>query len=59
MPTTLVVKLDKVQGCVRSFVIQDQERILPGSGETRTELGVLQVDYACDMGRYTGVINVG
>lgn len=62
LPTTLVVKSDKAQGCVRSFVVREQEKILPVSGETRIELGVLQpgrVDYACSMGMYTGVINVG
>lgn len=61
LPTTLVVKSDQAQGCVRSFVVRDQEKILPVTGETRIELGVLQpgrLDYACGMGMYTGVINV-
>lgn len=61
LPTTLVVKSDEAQGCVRSFVVRDQQKVLPVSGETRIELGVLQagrLDYACGMGMYTGVINV-
>ncbi|NKE60193.1 hypothetical protein FXN61_26690 [Lentzea sp. PSKA42] len=61
LPTTLVVKSDKAEGCVRSFVVRDQEKILPVTGETRIELGVLQpgrLDYACSMGMYTGVITV-
>ncbi|NGY61281.1 hypothetical protein G7043_20355 [Lentzea sp. NEAU-D13] len=61
LPTTLVVKSDGAQGCVRSFVIRDEEKILPVKGETRIELGVLQagrLDYACGMGMYTGVITI-
>ena len=61
LPTTLVVKSDGAQGCVRAFVIRDEEKILPVKGETRIDLGVLQpgrLDYACGMGMYTGVINV-
>ncbi|MFS8097414.1 sulfite exporter TauE/SafE family protein [Lentzea alba] len=61
LPTTLVVKSDQAQGCVRSFVVRDQQKVLPVSGETRIELGVLQpgrLDYACGMGMYTGVITV-
>ena len=61
LPTTLVVKSDKAQGCVRAFVIRDQEKILPANGETRIDLGVLRpgrLDYACGMGMYTGVITI-
>ncbi|SFR28141.1 Sulfite exporter TauE/SafE [Lentzea waywayandensis] len=61
LPTTLVVKSDKAQGCVRSFVVRDQEKILPVNGETRIDLGVLEpgrVGYACGMGMYTGVIDI-
>jgi uncharacterized protein len=29
MPTTLVVKSDRAQGCVRSFVIRGQQAVLP------------------------------
>ncbi|XVV06678.1 sulfite exporter TauE/SafE family protein [Actinosynnema sp. CA-248983] len=61
LPTTLVVKSVGAQGCVRSFVIGDEEKILPVNGETRIDLGVLQpgrLDYACGMGMYTGVITV-
>ncbi|WP_439659456.1 urease accessory protein UreH domain-containing protein [Lentzea sp. HUAS TT2] len=61
VPTTLVIKSESVQGCVRSFVIRDEQKILPVNGETRVDLGVLQpgrLDYACGMGMYTGVITI-
>lgn len=61
VPTTLVVKSDGAQGCVRSFVIRDEQKVLPVKGETRIDLGVLEpgrLDYACGMGMYTGVITV-
>lgn len=63
VPTTLVVKSDGARGCIRSFVIpsQDKQTMLPESGETRIELGVLKpgrLDYACGMGMYTGTITV-
>jgi sulfite exporter TauE/SafE len=61
VPTTLVVKSDRAQGCVRSFVIRDEQKILPVDGETRIDLGVLQpgrLDYACGMGMYTGVLTI-
>jgi sulfite exporter TauE/SafE len=61
VPTTLVVKSDNAQGCVRSFVIRDEQKVLPVKGETRIDLGVLQpgrLDYACGMGMYTGYLTV-
>jgi len=63
LPTTLVVRSDGVQGCIRSLVIpaRDEQRVLPVTGETRIDLGVLQpgrLDYACGMGMYTGVITI-
>ena len=61
VPTTLVVKSVRAEGCVRSFVIRDEQKILPVDGETRVDLGVLQpgrLDYACGMGMYTGVITI-
>jgi sulfite exporter TauE/SafE len=61
VPTTLVVKSDNAEGCVRSFVIRDEQKVLPVTGETRIELGVLQpgrLDYACGMGMYTGYLTV-
>ncbi|RDI35340.1 sulfite exporter TauE/SafE family protein [Lentzea flaviverrucosa] len=61
VPTTLVVKSENAQGCVRSFVIRDEQKVLPVRGETRIDLGVLQpgqLDYACGMGMYTGVITI-
>ena len=63
VPTTLVVKSDGVQGCIRSFTIPDRDvqQILPANGETKIDLGVLRpgkLDYACGMGMYTGVITI-
>ncbi len=63
MPTTLVIHSDDAQGCVRSFVIasRDEQRVLPRTGDTRIDLGVLQpgrLDYACGMGMYTGTITI-
>lgn len=63
VPTTLVVKSDGAQGCVRSFTIPDRgvQEILPTKGETTINLGVLRpgrLDYACGMGMYTGVITI-
>lgn len=61
VPTTLVVRSDDAQGCVRSFLIPSRgiEEILPASGETTIALGVLEpgtVRYSCGMGMYTGTI---
>lgn len=61
MPTTLVVRSDDAQGCVRSFLIPTREvdEILPAHGETRIALGVLEpgtLRYSCGMGMYTGTI---
>ncbi|SEP53342.1 sulfite exporter TauE/SafE family protein [Amycolatopsis saalfeldensis] len=61
VPTTLVVKSDGAQGCIRSLVIRDEQKILPVNGETRIDLGVLQpgrLDYACGMGMYTGTLTI-
>ncbi len=64
LPTTLVVRSDNVQGCVRSFVIPSLGRqwVLPVNGDTPIDLGVLQagrLDYTCGMGMYTGQLTVG
>lgn len=61
IPTTLIVRSDDARGCVRSFLIpsREVEEILPTSGETRIELGVLApgtLRYSCGMGMYTGTI---
>lgn len=61
MPTTLIVRSENAQGCVRAFLIpgQDVEEILPAQGESRIDLGVLEpgeLRYSCGMGMYTGTI---
>ncbi|MGH3821241.1 MAG: sulfite exporter TauE/SafE family protein [Pseudonocardiaceae bacterium] len=63
VPTTLLIRSDNAQGCVRAFVIpsRNEQRILPTTGDTRIDLGVLQpgqLDYSCGMGMYTGTITV-
>jgi sulfite exporter TauE/SafE len=63
IPTTLVIRSDHAQGCIRSFVIasRDEQRILPSTGDTRIDLGVLragQLNYSCVMGMYTGTITI-
>lgn len=63
LPTVLVVRSDNAQGCIRSFVIasRDEQHILPSTGDTRIDLGVLrpgQLDYSCAMGMYTGTVTI-
>ncbi|MFN2495116.1 MAG: sulfite exporter TauE/SafE family protein [Pseudonocardiaceae bacterium] len=63
LPTTLVVRSEDAQGCVRSFLVPSRgvDEVLPEQGETRIDLGVLppgQVAYSCGMGMYTGTITV-
>lgn len=64
LPTTLVVRSDNAQGCVRSFIIPDRgvDEILPVNGDTRIDLGELspgRLDYSCGMGMYTGTLTIG
>jgi plastocyanin domain-containing protein len=61
VPTTLVVRSDNAQGCVRSLLVPSRgvDEILPARGETRIDLGVLEpgtLRYSCGMGMYTGTI---
>ncbi|TDC85813.1 cupredoxin domain-containing protein [Micromonospora sp. KC606] len=63
LPTTLIVRSDRAQGCVRSFVIPSLgvEKILPVNGDTVIDLGVLnpgRLAYSCGMGMYTGRLNI-
>ncbi|OKH80775.1 hypothetical protein EB75_19060 [Mycobacterium sp. ST-F2] len=60
LPTTLVVHSNGANGCVRSFVINDTQTVLPVSGDTRIELGTPaagDLRYACGMGMFTGTIS--
>lgn len=62
LPTTLVVHSDDISGCVRGLEIAGREILLPATGDTTVDLGVLepgQMDYSCSMGMYTGTITVG
>lgn len=61
IPTTLVIRSQDAQGCIRAFTIPDRnlQKILPATGDTRIELGALTagtLDYVCGMGMYTGQI---
>ncbi|WP_436499673.1 urease accessory protein UreH domain-containing protein [Actinokineospora sp. HUAS TT18] len=63
VPTTLLVRSQNAQGCVRALVVPSLgiEKTLPVRGETRIDLGVLDagtLEYSCAMGMYTGVITV-
>jgi uncharacterized protein len=63
LPTTLVVRSERVEGCVRSFVIPslDKQWTLPENGDTRIDLGVLTAGtlrYTCGMGMYRGQLTV-
>ena len=63
MPTTLVVRSENAQGCLRSFLIPSQgvEKILPAEGDTPIDLGSPKpgtITYSCGMGMYTGTITV-
>jgi len=63
LPTTLVVRSQKAQGCVRSFVIPSLgvEKILPVNGDTLIDLGTLgpgRLAYSCGMGMYTGKLTI-
>lgn len=63
LPTTLIVRSEDAQGCVRSFLLPGRgvDEVLPEHGETPIELGVPQpgqLRYSCGMGMYTGTITV-
>lgn len=61
IPTVLVVRSVRAQGCVRSFILRDRQWILPVDGDTRIDLGVLtpgRLDYSCGMGMYTGRLTI-
>lgn len=63
IPTTMVVRSENAQGCVRSFTIPSRgvDEILPAKGDTRIDLGVLtpgRLDYSCGMGMYTGMLTI-
>lgn len=61
LPTTLIVRSDNANGCVRSFLIpaRNTDAVLPVNGDTQIDLGVLApgpLHYSCGMGMYTGTI---
>lgn len=59
LPTTLIVHSEGASGCVRGFVIKDNETVLPETGDTRIDLGTPtkgDLSYACGMGMFTGTI---
>ena len=61
VPTTLVVHSDGASGCITAFIIQGKQWILPETGDTPIDLGVLQpgqIDFTCAMGMYSGVLTV-
>lgn len=62
LPTTLIVHSNGASGCVRSFVINGTQIVLPETGDTPIDLGTPtagDLRYACGMGMFTGVITAG
>jgi plastocyanin domain-containing protein len=63
LPSTLVVRSQRAQGCVRSFVIPSRNKdwVLPVNGDTVIDLGVLKpgrVEFSCGIGMYTGALTI-
>jgi sulfite exporter TauE/SafE len=61
VPTTLTVRADNAGGCIRAFIIRDKQYILPETGDTTIDLGVLapgELDFRCGMGMYTGRLTI-
>ncbi|EKE05672.1 MAG: hypothetical protein ACD_19C00183G0003 [uncultured bacterium] len=63
VPVKLILKTNKVGGCIRSFTIPEYNisKILPATGTeivefTPTKLGKLT--YTCSMGMYSGTFNI-
>jgi sulfite exporter TauE/SafE len=61
IPTTLLLRTDGNTGCTRALVIRNKQYLLPETGDTPVDLGVLQpgmVRYRCSMGMYSGLLTV-
>jgi len=61
VPTTLVMHTDNNDGCTRTLIISGKQYVLPETGDTRIDLGVLQpgtLHYRCGMGMYSGRLTV-
>jgi sulfite exporter TauE/SafE len=61
VPTTLIVRAANAAGCIRAFVINNKQYILPENGDVRIDLGTLapgRIDYRCGMGMYSGQLTV-
>jgi sulfite exporter TauE/SafE len=61
VPTTLLVRSDNVDGCVRSLIVRGKQYILPENGDTPIDLGVLEpgeLRYRCGMGMYSGKLTI-
>lgn len=61
VPTTLTVRAQAATGCVRAFIIRGQQYILPETGDTNIDLGVLEpgeLRFRCSMGMYTGRLTI-
>jgi sulfite exporter TauE/SafE len=59
--TTLIIRSEDAEGCVRAFVLRDKQWILPVNGDTRIDLGRLEpgrLRYSCGMGMYTGSLTI-
>lgn len=63
VPTTLIVRSQGAEGCVRGFVIPSMDQVwgLPENGDTTIDLGVLEpgeLRFSCTMGMYSGVLTI-
>lgn len=63
VPTVLIVRAQRAQGCIRSFVIPSLrvEKTLPSNGDTIIPLGTLKpgrLRFSCGMGMYTGQLTI-
>lgn len=63
VPTTLIVRSERAQGCVRAFVIPSlgKQWTLPVNGDTTIDLGVLEpgtLEFTCGMGMYSGQLTI-
>ncbi|MGH9244663.1 MAG: sulfite exporter TauE/SafE family protein [Acidimicrobiales bacterium] len=63
VPSVLTLQTNGTRGCTRAFVLPalGLQRVLPESGDTTIDLGVLEpgdLRFTCSMGMYSGVIEV-
>jgi uncharacterized protein len=61
VPTTLILRGDGATGCTSAMVINGSQYIVPPTGDTPVDLGVLKpgtLRYTCAMGMYSGQLTI-